>query len=158
MVERNVADSPSLTTDVVHERMKILTAILLACVLTGCVSGTGDYRSKVPIELPPSAEKLLLEHQHATHIVDVQTLLFQRQNYADFLVVGVTINLTRGDFAGWFHQTFVFEKRLDAPDWSQATLHCVNNTDDKPYVSDEELLARPEKELRTYLKLAPIWR
>lgn len=138
--------------------MKILTAILVSCAAMGCVSTRTDYRGTVPIQLPPSAEKLLIEHQHATHIVDVQTLVFQRKNYADFLVASVTINLTRGDFAGWFHQTYIFEKSLDAQDWSAARLYCMNNTDDKPPLTPDELLARPEKELRKYLKPAPVWR
>jgi hypothetical protein len=111
----------------------------------------------VPIELPPSAESLLLRHQHATHVVDVQTVVFQRKNYADFLVTSVTIHLTRGPFAGWFHQTYVFEKDLKTHDWSEARLFCFKNRDDRRVIAPAELLARPESELREYLRPAPLW-
>ena len=140
--------------------MKTTIAILITCLLAGCATHrhAEDYRHKVPVELPPSAEALLLRHQHASHVVDVQTLLFERKNYADFLVASVTIRLTRGYFAGWFHQTYVFEKELKQQDWSGAKLFCFKNSDDRAVITADELLARPEKELRQYLRPAPIWK
>ncbi len=142
------------------EEMKRSIAILTALLLGGCATGHQgqDYRCKVPIQLPPSAEALLLKHQHATHVVDVQTLVFQRKNYADFLIASVTINLTKGDFAGWFHQTYVFERSLSDKDWSEATLFCFTNSDDRPVIAAEELLTLPENQVRQYLRPAPVWR
>ena len=141
-------------------KMKIPVVIITMCLLAGCATKRhpGDYRHKDPIELPPSAEALLLHHQHATHVADVQTLIFGRKNYAEFLVASITINLTRGDFAGWFHQTYVFEKEPDERDWSKAKLFCFHCTDELPHILPDELLNRPEKELRQYLRPAPIWR
>ena len=144
-----------------HEMMKTIRTLLFIAVLgAGCATqpSTGDYRTQVPIELPPSAEALLLRHQKARCIINVGTMVYQRKNYADFLVVSGTILLTRGPFAGWFHQDYVFEKDLKKKDWSEATLYCFRNRDDGlPVILPDELLSRPEQELRKYLIPAPIW-
>jgi hypothetical protein len=82
-----------------------------------------DYRLKhLGLELPRSAEALLLERLHAKKIVDVHELQFQRRNYCDYLAVSVSL-LVDGGFESVYHHSFVLRKELHDDDWSRAKLY-----------------------------------
>lgn len=74
------------------------------------------------IDLPVSAEKLILKKMEAKRVVDIHELVFQKTQHADYLAVSITLEIEWG-FESWYHTSIIMEKPHEESDWRNAQLY-----------------------------------
>lgn len=89
-----------------------------------------DYRAWTPgLELPPSAEKFILNVLHAEKLAGFDNLAFRRTHDFDYLGIDATLERSRsfeakarGEEPSSYRQVLILRKTHKEPDWSKAVL------------------------------------
>ena len=124
----------------------LLAPTSLFAALTFAVNGAelGDYKTgTLGIQLPVTAEKLLIEHVHAERITYISQLAFRRVSGFDYLGVQAGFKIT-WSFESVVHYVLVLRKKTTDADWSNAELF-----DSKLPVGT--LLGSPDNEIPAFL-------
>jgi hypothetical protein len=99
-----------------------LAVFVLASAAGGTEKDNRGLNGPPDIELPASAEKLILEKANAKKVVDIHDLFFRRTQNADYLAVKVTLEIEWG-WESWYHITLILEKPVDESGWQNARLY-----------------------------------
>ena len=113
-----------------NKRLLISLCLLWHCLIIAAPvgsqvlnSGFGHYSDRaVGIELPKSAEILLLKKTGAKKVVDLRLVVYERRAERDYLAVAVSLEVEKG-FEALYHHSFVFEKKRNEEAWSNARLY-----------------------------------
>lgn len=86
-------------------------------------------------------------------------MVYVHGNDADWLGVSVSLVMTKGPEA-LYHQSYLFEKKLDSPDWSSAKLYVFSNRNDRPPIDRppirfEGVLSLSREKMAPYLSEIP---
>jgi hypothetical protein len=128
-------------------RLACLVLLVLATSVWAKKADVPDYRSEGHgVELPRTAEKVLLERLKAKKIVSLRSMVLERNGDDVYLGVWAAYEVDWSFEGVWHPLPYVLKKQANKKDWTKARLYRLKDGDLR------QLFAKPARDWATALE------